>query len=238
MDPLQALRKTLSQLCADVMSVVAPPVCPVCGAVLVRGEEHLCAGCLSRLEHTGYASVPGNPMEQRLERLLGKHVPALALSVYTHGEVSGRMVAAFKYGGARTLAVYAGELLGEALQASGRFEGYHALVPVPLHPSRQRSRGYNQAAELCRGMQHTCGIPVEELLVRTRATRQQASLGRQARLQNLQHVFAVRKGAHVQNGRYILVDDVFTTGMTSATAVDALYRAGAREVAVACLCAG
>ena len=87
MIPLQTLREAFSRLCADVMSVVAPPVCPVCGAVLVQGEEHLCAGCLSRLEHTGYATVPGNPMEQRLERLTGRHVPALALSVYTHGEV-------------------------------------------------------------------------------------------------------------------------------------------------------
>ena len=235
---VETIKGTLSGLCADVMSVVAPPVCPVCGAVLIPGEECLCAGCLARLEYTGYENVAENPMEQRLERLTGNAVPAMALLVYTHGEVSGRMVSAFKYGGQRTLAVYAGSLLGAALAQGGRFGGYDALVPVPLHPRRLRRRGYNQAAELCRGMASFCSLGTQDLLVRTAATREQASLGRRERLGNVRNVFALREGAAVQGGRFILVDDVFTTGATMSAAAGALYRAGARQVAVACLCAG
>lgn len=220
----------------DVMRVVCPPVCPVCGSVLTEGETVLCAGCLARLEYCGYSAVPSNPMEQRMERLCGRHVPAAALLVYAHRGVSGRIVSGFKYAGERESAVFAGQLLGRALMESSRFGSSRALVPVPLHPSRLRLRGYNQAEELCRGIRSVWPLEVRDVLVRTVATREQASLGREERLANASHVFALRPGCCVEGEDVLLVDDVFTTGTTAAAAAQALYRGGARSVAVACLC--
>ena len=238
MKRIEKITRTLARWCCDVRNAIAPPVCPLCGTVLSEGEQCLCAGCLARAEYAGYADVACNPMEQRLERLTGRAAPAAALLLYVHGEVSGRIVSAFNSGGQRALAEYAGGLLGRAVVDSGRFAGYDVLIPVPLHPERWKHRGYNQAAELCKGMCATHPWQVQDVLVRRVATHEQASLGRAERLANARDVFALRAGACVQGCDVLLVDDVFTTGTTVSSAANALYRAGARSVAVVCLCAG
>ena len=235
---MRRIGERLRNWCADVMRVVCPPLCPVCGNVLTEGETVLCAGCLARLEYSGYPAVPSNPMEQRLERLCGRTAPAAALLIYAHRGVSGRIVSGFKYAAKRESAVFAGTLLGRALRESGRFGTSRVLVPVPLHPSRLRRRGYNQAEELCRGIRSVWPLEMRDVLVRTTAAREQASLGREERLSNVADVFALRQGCRVEGEDVLLVDDVFTTGATAAAAVRTLYRAGARSVAVACLCAG
>lgn len=225
-------------LYADAMSVVAPRVCPICGTVLTEAEECLCGGCLSGLEYTGYESLPGNPMELRLEHIMGRPVPAAALLVYAHGQVSGRMVSAFKYAGEKDLAVYAGQMLGAALAGSGRFAGYDLLVPVPLHRKKLKQRGYNQAGEICEGMSRICGISVADVLERTVFTQAQASLDKWERLRNIQGVFSLKEDMPIVGKKVIIVDDVFTTGATVSVAAQVLSAAGAAQVAVACLCAG
>lgn len=225
-------------LYADAMSVVAPRVCPICGTVLTEAEECLCGGCLSGLEYTGYENLLGNPMELRLEHIMGRPVPAMALLVYAHGQVSGRMVSAFKYSGEKDLAVYDGQMLGAALAGSGRFTDYDLLVPVPLHPKKWRQRGYNQAEEICRGMSGVCGLAVGDVLERTVFTQAQASLDKWGRLRNTQGIFAMKENASVSGKKVIVVDDVFTTGATVSAAVQVLSDAGVAQVAVACLCAG
>lgn len=238
MKNLEKITRILGRWCSDVRNAVMPPVCPVCGTVLSQGEKCLCAACLAHLEYAGYPNVASNPMEQRLERLTGRTAPAAALLLYAHGEVSGRMVSAFKYCGERGLAEFAGELLGLALADSPRFAAYEVSIPVPLHSRRLKQRGYNQAAELCRGMCAVRPWEIQDVLVRTVATSEQASLGRDARLANASDVFALRSGACLRGRDVLLVDDVFTTGTTVSSAARVLYRAGARSVAVACLCAG
>lgn len=223
---------------ADAMSVVAPRVCPICGTVLTEAEECLCGGCLSGLEYTGYENLPGNPMELRLEHIMGCRVPSAALLVYAHGEVSGRMVSAFKYAGEKNLAVYAGQMLGAALAGSGRFTGYDLLVPIPLHPKKLKQRGYNQAEEICRGMSGVCGLVVGDVVERTVFTQAQASLDKWERLHNTQGIFALKEGETVAGKKVIVVDDVFTTGATVSAAAQVLSDAGAAQIAVACLCAG
>lgn len=225
-------------LYADAMSVIAPRVCPVCGTVLTEAEECLCGGCLSGLEYTGYENIPGNPMELRLEHIMGGPMPAAALLVYTHGQVSGRMVSSFKYSGEKDLAVYAGQMLGAALSGSGRFADYDLLVPVPLHPKKWKRRGYNQAEEICRGMSGVCGLAVGDVLKRTVFTQAQASLDKWERLRNTRGIFALKEGEPVVGKKIIVVDDVFTTGATVSAAAQVLSDAGAAQVAVACLCAG
>lgn len=222
----------------DVISVVAPRTCPLCGSVLTDAEEMLCMSCLAQAEYTGYEDILFNPMEQRLERLVGERIPAASLFIYAHGEVTGRIVSAFKYAGEKDLAVFAGRLLGQAVSQSGRFAGFDALVPIPLHPRRLKRRGYNQARELCRGMGVVWNIGVEDLLERQAYTREQAGLLRTSRLKNTQGVFRLRHGADIRGRHLVVVDDVFTTGSTVSDAVRVLLRAGAERVAVLCLCSG
>ncbi len=140
----------------------------------------------------------------------------------------------FKYHGQLGYGYLLAELLAEYL--AGELANSSApglILPVPLHPARQRWRGFNQALELARPCAGRLGIPLEtRRLHRVRATPEQVQLKASARRRNLRGAFsfAGHCPAHVA-----IVDDVFTTGSTAAEIARVLHRAGARHVEVWCV---
>lgn len=104
------------------------------------------------------------------------------------------------------------------------------VIPVPLHPSRQKARGYNQAGLLAAVLARHAQLPVNERdLVRTRATMPQVGLGAEERKANVRHAFAWN-GNHLEGTRVLLIDDVCTTGATLDACASALRQAGANSV--------
>lgn len=116
--------------------------------------------------------------------------------------------------------------------ADPRLEGiaFDALVPVPLHPRRLRERQFNQATLLAEHLSKTSGVPVREVLRRSRYTGTQTRLDRKARRQNLREAFSLRQNADVTNLNLLLVDDVLTTGSTLDACAAILLENGARSV--------
>lgn len=113
-----------------------------------------------------------------------------------------------------------------------------ALIPVPLHPMRQRERGYNQAqllAELLAGDYH---FPLLHNLRRARYTQTQTSFDRSERMENLHDAFLVSDNAAVKNKNLVLVDDVLTTGSTLNECARTLLQAGAASVRAICVARG
>jgi ComF family protein len=108
--------------------------------------------------------------------------------------------------------------------------GFDALVPVPLHPRRQRERQFNQAAILAEHLSRSSKIPVREFLRRSRYTGTQTRLDRKARRQNLRDAFLLRQDADVTDLDLLLVDDVLTTGSTLDACAAILLENGARSV--------
>lgn len=112
-------------------------------------------------------------------------------------------------------------------------DGYDLVVPVPLHVSRLRWRGFNQALLLARRLVRGRRPGVDPfVLERTRPTLPQVELDEVERRRNVAHAFHVRRPAAVQGRRVLLVDDVYTTGSTVKECSHALRRAGAAEVDV------
>jgi ComF family protein len=118
-------------------------------------------------------------------------------------------------------------------------QGSDMIVPVPLHPAKQREREFNQAERLARRLGSATQIPVNRrLLRRVVPTRTQTLLSRPERLANVRNAFALRAGQRLNGERIVLVDDVFTTGATTSACAKVLMAAGAGEVCVWTLARG
>jgi competence protein ComFC len=144
--------------------------------------------------------------------------------------VGKEVVHALKYRGYRkVVAGLATPLMLQAL-GEGRFDD---VVPVPLHRSRQRKRGFNQAELLARGVAAEINAPVSDTLKVVRSTRDQVELSAAQRRANV--AGAYRAPAPLR-GRVLLIDDVFTTGATMSACASTLLRAGAKEVHALSLC--
>ncbi len=144
--------------------------------------------------------------------------------------VGGELIKRFKYGRDRTLAPVLGDLLIKAL-SDHRIAGkkFDAIVPVPLHPLREREREFNQSALLAARLGRDLKVPVKDLLHRTRDTAPQAGLDRVGRMKNLEGAFEVSKMT-CEGHCVLLVDDVTTTGATLDACAAVLREAGVAEV--------
>jgi ComF family protein len=135
---------------------------------------------------------------------------------------------AFKYDRRRSLARPLGDMI--RVRSERLLDGAACAVPVPLHPSRRRQRGFNQAADLAAHL----GLPVLHALHRTRRTKTQTELPAAQRHKNVRGAFALRRSnainRRLQGSIVLLVDDVSTTGATLDACARALKLAGVEEV--------
>ncbi len=201
---------------AGLWRTLLPRACPGCGAQLGQ-EVGLCRVCRAALHARVESYSPLRP-----------HPEPHLLSLGRYRGVGRRAVRALKFGGARELAGVLGEALAAGIPANWAIG---AVIPVPLHPSRQRQRGYNQAELLASEVARRLDIPSVDALSRIRATRQQARQHAAGR-NEMAGAFVVKPG-QLPTGPLLLVDDVMTSGSTLLACQEALYAAGASEIFVA-----
>jgi ComF family protein len=179
--------------------------------------------------------APSMGVAARLDRLptgRGLFEHALALWVFDKGGTLQAVQHAFKYGNRPRYGVALGRLIGAAYAEEA--PAPDGVVPVPLHRTRELERGYNQSRMLAKGVAEALDTPLRgDLLARPRPTRSQTHLSREERWNNVRDAFAA--DAACSGGRWLLVDDVLTTGSTAVAAGLTLTRSGADAVSLATL---
>jgi ComF family protein len=221
--------------CRSLLDVLLPPSCVLCGRT-VTGIS-LCEDCRSDLPWTGgHCRQCGLPLPHGADSICGRCVRkpppyARTLSPLEYSFPVDRLVQAFKFRRQHAAGRVLSRLLCDWLTDLGEALP-EALVPVPLHPLRFHSRGFNQAWELARYAGARLGIPViSTALRRRRHTPAQSGLDRKQRHKNIRGVF--RWQARTAAPEHVaVVDDVMTTGTTAAECARVLRRAGARRVDV------
>jgi ComF family protein len=203
-----------------ILDVLAPPRCAGCGAYAAV----LCARCI--------AAIASRPVMRH-------GLPGIR-RVYALGAYDGALrhaILGLKYSNNTVVGCVLGELMGGGFPCVA-----DVLVPVPLHASRLRRRGYNQAETLAQGMLrawHTSGSAAPRLevgvLLRAHGTSPQSGLDHAARQQNVGDAFAAGAGAlNVASKRVVVIDDVLTTGATLRACAAVLKRLGAATVDACC----
>jgi len=223
-----------------LLDLLLPPRCHICNQVLMAADPlHLCSGCQSSLPLLGspfctHCGIPfiGAGDDHTCGRCITVPPPYTAARAALHYESSCRdLIHAFKYQKKSHLRLPLGLLTARLLSSFAAAQNPDFLVPVPLHISRLRNRGFNQAVLLGEVLSRQWHIPLlRQGLKRTRATTPQMELSRTERLTNLRGAFVVTDAATIANRRIMLVDDVFTTGSTLAECAQVLRQAGCLQV--------
>ncbi|MBW1960470.1 MAG: ComF family protein [Deltaproteobacteria bacterium] len=207
-------------VCADCMKGLLPvrsPMCTRCAAVYhsEEGEDHLCEACIK---------ADGS---FRLARALGRYEATLMTLVHR-----------FKYEGKIQLAKPLGRALFSVYNRFWQKERIDMILPVPLHPTRFRSRGFNQSYLLVKNWVKFSdtgfSVPpvIKHILVRIRSTAPQTGLSRKERGANIRGAFSITDAQAIAEKNILLVDDVFTTGATVEECARVLLASGAQGVDV------
>ncbi len=195
-------------------TLIYPQTCCACRGVLVGGEVHLCGFCRVAMPRTDFCRQPDNPLVRRFWGRVQLET-GTALYYFQKGGRVQQAIHQFKYRGNLKLGVYLGRLLGLSMKKSPHYTDLHLMIPVPLHPAKARSRGFNQSEIICRGLSEVLQIPCRsDLLVRLEETGTQTKKDRFHRWENVSEVFRVTDEEALVNQHVLLVDDVVTTGAT------------------------
>lgn len=218
----------------SLRSLFFPDPCSGCGRALDRGMPCLCTDCLAELPHTGLSTKRGNAVE----RIFWGRVDILAAFAelhFTPDSIVRSILHNIKYHGDERAAAYMGRMMGRSILRAAPFKNMEAIVPLPLHPSRMKARGYNQAELIANGIAEMTGMPVRtDILSRMRMTTTQTRRSRLDRWDNVNEAFHADPAIMPSSG-LLLVDDVVTTGATLEAAAAALLKDAGRSVCIATL---
>ena len=222
-----------------IASLLYPPVCTICGAN-VRAGEYLCDQCETKTVRivAPFCATCSEPFEGAISETFTCANCAhrtihftTAVAAYRSRGIVRQIIHDFKY----RRQIYLRHLVARWLHAAmddARIRNlqFDLIVPVPLHPARQRERGFNQATLLAESLSAEISIRSMPVLERIRYTTTQTALDRAERTENLHNAFRLRKNADVRGLRVLLIDDVLTTGSTLSECARVLKRAGALSV--------
>lgn len=225
-------------------SVIFPAPCRICSETLVTASPiPICAACLNSFEPlTGPAcELCGRPflsavaMEARQPLCLacrrGVYGFDVARSYASYNDPMASAITLLKYQQVTRLGSWFAARLAELVTKEPQELAADVVVPVPLHPARQRERGYNQAELIARPLAKQLRLPLGPyLLVRIKPRPDKHRLSRQERWHTVRGAYVLREGARVDKLRVLLVDDVLTTGATLDSCSRALRKAGAARV--------
>ncbi len=230
----------------DVMlDMVFPRHCPVCDDILPFGGGLICDDCR---EKTLFVTEPrcmicgrkldSDRKEYCRDCLNVRHPFDRAVSVFIYNDALQEAVFRFKYGGRREYASFFAESIFRYLGREISSFMAEALIPVPIHRDKLKTRGFNQAGLIAGRLSALTGIPVEkDLVIRVKATRPQKGLNREERRKNLKRAFKLTRN-DVKLTKVIIIDDIYTTGSTVDEMSLLLKRAGVSEVYVVTVCSG
>jgi ComF family protein len=196
-----------------LLQLFFPHCCIGCAAALAD-TDLLCIQCMQQLPATGFFEHEHNPAEKMFYGRLPVQSAAAAY-FFTKDSLIQKLIFELKYKNNKAAGIYLGKLTGHLLLSSPRFQPIDVLIPVPLHPSKKRKRGYNQAELICQGMAAIIQKPIlTQTVIRSHSTGTQTRQDRIHRWQNMENVFRVMDETAIAGKHILLVDDVITTGAT------------------------
>ena len=213
--------------------IIYPDHCCLCDNDLVRGEKHLCAKCSFDLP---YISDNANDVA-KLNHLFKGRIPVervYSLFRYQKGNQVQTILHHIKYKSRPKMAAYYGALLGKLIVD----DSVDAIVPVPLHPKKERKRGFNQSLAIASGISESFSKPVNtKIIKRQEHNASQTGFSKYDRFENVRSIFEIKNPSLIKGKHFLLVDDVLTTGATIESCAAEFFHAADCKISIATLAA-
>lgn len=219
----------------DFVSIFFPKECACCGCVLKYQEKYICIACDFHLPYTNFHEYSDNDTARQLWGKVPIEEACSMLLLQKDSRVE-RLIYQIKYNNQPFLAEHFGYRYGLELLKTKNYQSLDFIVPIPLHVTKLRKRGYNQSTYFARGLSRSMNIPVrEDILLRKKATSSQTGKGRLDRYENVSDIFVCAALDNISTVHILLVDDVLTTGATLVSAAHTLLESIDCSISVATL---
>ncbi len=216
----------------DFFRLIFPQVCAGCSRPLVKVEKSICLHCLSKLP-----TRLNFKREELKQRFYGRIQleEAYGFLLFKNKGLTQKLLHSIKYKGNKELAVKMGCLFGASCKERSLFSSVDVIVPIPLHISKLRFRGFNQSALIAQGLASELGVEMNDTaIIRKTKTTTQTKKSRTERWLNVDNSFEVVSN-RLTNKHVLIVDDVITTGATLESCGQSILNSGAQKLSVACL---
>ncbi|TVQ50586.1 MAG: ComF family protein [Saprospirales bacterium] len=229
----------LSKPFYSITDLIFPELCPCCQHSRPMRNHIICLSCLSDLPFTGHEKYP---KENETAITFWGRIPLKGACSIFYFNPKGKIrnvLHRIKYEGRKDIAIEMGKLMGQYLKKAKEIRKADLILPVPLHPKRKATRGFNQSDFLAKGLSLRTGIPwTADAVIRTRDNPTQTKLSRELRFENTNQLFRVTKASAIKNKHIILLDDVITTGATLESFAEIVLKAEAASVSIVTLACG
>ena len=197
---------------SDLIELIFPRHCCVCGEVLSRQEQDMCLDCLYKLPKIEKIHL------SELEKVFWGRFDVERVAAYIYYQKESpynRLLHKMKYGNHPEVGMRLALMAAEQLSKEGFFDGIDAIVPLPLSKKKRRQRGYNQCDYIAEGLSQTTGIPVlKDCVVRNKSNETQTHKTRDERWRNVEGIFSLANPELIEGKHILLIDDILTTGAT------------------------
>lgn len=227
--------RRIMQAAEGALEALFPAKCAICGRLLSRDEDFLCARCDGKINYAAdgpVCTVCGRPLAFSESVMCGKCLSGEnpfcgGAQLFIYDENIKPAIYAFKYKNIRDIGRHIGRRMHEHLGETAAAWNADALIPVPVHKKRYLQRGFNQSEIIADSLGGLLGTPVRtDVLFRVRQTRPQKQLGTGQRARNLEGAFRADREKASGLGRVILIDDIYTSGATLGECARVLKDAG------------
>jgi len=225
----------MAAILRNLWHIFYPELCVYCDAQFSKGEKLLCTRCKAELPVTNYHDLNENPL---LDKFIGG-LPirnAYTFLSFQKMNITQQLIHKLKYENQQQIGWMLGRWFGEYINENLQNQGVDLVIPVPLHKSRYKQRGYNQSEIIAKGVSGATRIKCDPTIIRRKhQSSSQTRKSRLDRLINVQKVFAVSNAKAIKDKHILLLDDVVTTGATLDACGNLLLKHGAQGISVAAL---